>query len=181
MALFLVVCVVTICNICPYSNMLMLRRPSYNNIGLESIVGFVLQQMLSDRNLISMIRLFILFVHLWNSCLLFFFLYQFSTSFPSFSLDVSRAALFSACESVVATLFWKHLFRDFLDYCLFFVLLLHKIQPHKRKMKSNKNNDVLSVSGLVCSWYCKPLPPVSLLVLKSRRFFQEGSTFTAAA
>lgn len=110
-----------------------------------------------------------------------FFLYQFSTSFPSFSLDVSRAALFSACESVVATLFWKHLFRDFLDYCLFFVLLLHKIQPHKRKMKSNKNNDVLSVSGLVCSWYCKPLPPVSLLVLKSRRFFQEGSTFTAAA
>lgn len=52
---------------------------------------------------------------------------QFSTSFPSFSLDVSRAALFSACESVVATFFWKHvnvltthLFRDFLDYCLFF-------------------------------------------------------------
>lgn len=44
--------------------MLMLRRPSYNNMGLESIVGLVLQQMLSDRNLISMIRLFILFVHL---------------------------------------------------------------------------------------------------------------------
>lgn len=103
-ALFLVVCVVTICNICPHSNMLMLRRPSYNNIGLESIVGLVLQQMLSDRNLISMIRLFILFVHL-KLLPIIFFLHQFSTSFPSFSLDVSRAALFSVCESVVATFF----------------------------------------------------------------------------
>lgn len=138
-ALFLVVCVVTICNICPHSNMLMLRRPSYNNIGLESIVGLVLQQMLSDRNLISMIRLFILFVHL-KLLPIIFFLHQFSTSFPSFSLDVSRAALFSACESVVATFFWKdvnvlttHLFRDFLDYCLFFVLLLNHT---KKNIKS---------------------------------------------
>lgn len=36
----------------------------------------------------------------------YIFLHQFSTSFPSFSLDVSRAALFSACEAwcVIANL-----------------------------------------------------------------------------
>lgn len=38
----------------------------------------------------------------------YIFSYQFSTSLPSFSLDISRTALLSACESVVATLFWKH-------------------------------------------------------------------------